>query len=82
MIWAGMVYLQDHTNMSEKEIRNLPYPKFQAMVEYHSDPEAFLKAGITKTDYDISVKEAQQQNMEMMRKALVKQKEREQNNGR
>jgi AMMECR1 domain-containing protein len=70
-----MVYLQDHTNMSEEEIRNLPYPKFQAMIEYHSNPEEFLKAGITKADYEITVKEAQQQNMDMMRKALRKQKE-------
>lgn len=77
MIWAGMVYLQDHSNMSDDEIRNLPYPKFQAMIEYHSDPEAFLKGGMTQQEYDIGVKEAQNQNMNMMRKALAKQRERE-----
>jgi hypothetical protein len=75
MIWAGMVFVQDHSNMSDAEIRNLPYPKFQAMIEYHSDPEAFLKGGMTKKEYDIGVKEAQKQNMDMMRKALAKQRE-------
>jgi hypothetical protein len=77
MIWAGMVYLQDKTNMTEEEILDLPYPKFKAMIEYHTDPETFLKGGFSQKEYDLSVKEAQQQNMNMMRKAIEKQKEME-----
>lgn len=69
MIWAGIVFLQKVTNKSEEEIRRLPYPEFKAMIEYHSDPEAFLKAGVTEKDHQDMLAAAQQQNMAMQRKA-------------
>ena len=61
MIWAGIVFLQKVTNKSEEEIRRLPYPEFKAMIEYHSDPEAFLKAGVTEKDHQDMLVAAQQQ---------------------
>jgi hypothetical protein len=77
MIWAGIVFLQKVTNKSEKEIRMLPYPKFKAMIEYHGDPEAFLKGGITEKEYMATIEEATNQNLEMMRKAKKRQEELE-----
>jgi len=51
------MYLQQVSNLTEKEILKMPYPKFREYISFYTDPKGFTKRRSTQTSREAQLSE-------------------------